>query len=408
MNVSDVIVILVLFLFTPLLVKKHVGGLDFGRKIKILIIFGGMLWILLSLGHGLVHSFLGTGDSDAIVFETQGYENARYLEQGNYKYILNELSDPGRGFFSAWLGLIYHFTGGTKSSTLALNAFLAFWGGLILTRLVYTCSFERRSENTCLPLFLIFTPSVVFWSSTNLKEGLMYWAICLMVSFVKPAKSHRELNIGFVIFCIGAFVGVFIRPHVAIIWIIGVLAGKIGQSGFWKFAIIILLVTPLIILPIKKRARSNLGSLEQTIRFAEMRMNILISRQKASTFDFGEKGPVPVLSGAISSCFRPFIWQYRNLRSFLAALEIWFISLGIVWCWARMNKSEWKRNLCNPAVRTALIVLLPFWLLFSYFPNEGLIARQRIQMFPALLVLLGTPILQKPFFRLPQNKVGGT
>ncbi len=39
--------------------------------------------------------------------------------------------------------------------------------------------------------------------------------------------------------------------------------------------------------------------------------------------------------------------------------------------------------------------VIPFFAFFTYTVNEGLIVRQRIQLYPALLVLLATPILQR-------------
>ena len=56
---------------------------------------------------------------------------------------------------------------------------------------------------------------------------------------------------------------------------------------------------------------------------------------------------------------------------------------------------EWKAILRIPSIWVAILVSGPFFLFFTYTVNEGLIARQRIQLFPALLVLLGTAILQR-------------
>ena len=122
-------------------------------------------------------------------------------------------------------------------------------------------------------------------------------------------------------------------------------------------------------------------------------MNLLISRGMAATFDYGEGGPIFILSGAKNTLFRPALWSVRNARSLLAALEIWTISVGIIWLWLRMTKNEWISNLRNPAVYCAILVLIPFFMIITYFPNEGLIARNRVQVFPALLVLFATPIL---------------
>ena len=58
-----------------------------------------------------------------------------------------------------------------------------------------------------------------------------------------------------------------------------------------------------------------------------------------------------------------------------------------------MSRVEWRRICRNPAIWVACLVCIPFFAFFTYTVNEGLLARQRIQMYPALLVLLATPIL---------------
>jgi len=71
-----------------------------------------------------------------------------------------------------------------------------------------------------------------------------------------------------------------------------------------------------------------------------------------------------------------------------------------------MTKIELKSTLGNPLIQLAVLVLIPFSLLFTYFPNEGLIARQRVQLFPALLVLFAMPILQRKAQRASRNAQG--
>ena len=60
-----------------------------------------------------------------------------------------------------------------------------------------------------------------------------------------------------------------------------------------------------------------------------------------------------------------------------------------------MSNEEWRRIFRNPAIWVACLVCIPFFAFFTYTVNEGLIVRQRIQLYPALLVLLATPILQR-------------
>ena len=210
---------------------------------------------------------------------------------------------------------------------------------------------------------------------------------------------------------IGASVGLLVRPHIAIIWIFGVFVANMFQRKAWKYSIVLGLLGPLMILQVNRVTQPfdvdlfNFKEIKQLVVKVEKERKYILadiaaSRGGASTFDSGKNGPIPVISGIKNTLFRPFFWSVKNIRSLLAALEIWTISLGICYFWMRMRPSEWKTILQNPAIRCALLVSIPFFFLFSYFPNEGLIARQRVQLYPALLVLFTMPILLR---RYPAN-----
>ena len=156
----------------------------------------------------------------------------------------------------------------------------------------------------------------------------------------------------------------------------------------------------------------DFDSFEKNFQRAEQKMEHLQFRATISThplpirttFDYGKGGPVPILSGAKNTLFRPFFWRITNLRSAFSAIEIWVISLGIIFFWMRMTDTEWRWILRNPLIWVALLVLIPFFVFITYLPNEGMIARQRTQVFPALLVLFAVPILVRKSLRNAHKK----
>ena len=166
------------------------------------------------------------------------------------------------------------------------------------------------------------------------------------------------------------------------------------HSQSWKPIIAVVIISTLFLVALLVVDRQLRHRIMKDINFAEMQMNRLIERADDTTFHYGETGPIPVLSGAINILFRPFIWKVKNVRMLLASLEIWVLSVGIILLWIRMGFDEAKKLLGNPLIQVALLVLIPYFIIFTYFPNEGLIARQRIQLYPALLVLFAMPILQ--------------
>ena len=361
---------------------------------------------MFSCSHEIVYSFVGLDEGDSILFERWAYENIiPELQSDNYASIARKLMKPGGGafFYTIYEAIIFYYLKGTVLSVLAINAFMGFWGSLVLVRLVYSFSPPPLSREIFLPLFLIFTPSVVFWSSANLKEALIYWSICQVFAFLRPAANNRELFYNFVMLLIGASLGLLLRAHIVIIWISGVFVVNIFQRKSWKYSIVLVLVAPLIIFQVNRVTKAfnidlfNYQQVKKVTTKFDKQMNRLIDRGAASTFNYGGGGPVPIISGIKNTLFRPLPWGVKNMRSLVAALEIWTISLGICFFWMRMHFVEWKTILRNPAIRCALLVSIPFFFLFSYFPNEGLIARQRVQLYPALLVLFAMPILLRKY-----------
>ena len=67
--------------------------------------------------------------------------------------------------------------------------------------------------------------------------------------------------------------------------------------------------------------------------------------------------------------------------------------------WLKMHKEERRDILRFPEIQAALIALAWGSFLLSYFPNTGLLMRQRVQMVPAILILAFTPILYRAWMK---------
>ena len=399
MPIADVTVICCLILLIPKLVEKYLANLGFRRELRLIIVFGGMLWITFACTHGIFYPLLGIEDADATTFANFWYNDiSNAAESHDYGLLIGKLTTPGRWFYVTYQCLFYYYTGGTVTSILAVNSFMAFWGGLVLTRTIYRLCPGSSSTKTVFPLVIVFVPSVVFWSSANLKEAIIYWAICQAFAFIVALKLVKWRVGSLIFFVFAASIGILIRPHIMAFWCAAIILIKMFEPGFWKYAVVLVLLSPLAVG--LSNGRLDFRSIGPNLKTLELNKRAIITRGEFrsvanSTFDYGEVGPIPILSGIKNTLFRPILWQVRSLRSLLAALEIWTVSLGILFLWIRMTNTEWKRILRNPAIWVALLVCIPFFAFFVYFPNEGLIARQRVQLFPALLVLFVTPILMR-------------
>jgi len=396
MSVGDVCIISSLILFVPKIVKDNLARYGFSQKLLIGVALGGIAWICFSIFHDIVYEILGIRGTDFLEYKYAAYKYAaKNLATGNYTGIVASLFSAGKGFYATYQGLVYYFTGATGYTITAINAFMAFWGSLTLCRIIYSSIGYTPSEESVFPIILIFVPSVVFWTSSNLKEGLMYWAICQVFGLVR--EDGQDANVGQLsLFAAGAVVGSLLRPHLIAIWIFCVVLIKYLRPGFWRYGVFFLLMAfGFIILVGGKKGVINYVINGKIFEKARSQTEIIIRRGDDSTFDYGERGPIPIISGAINTMFRPFLWKANKVRSVVAGLEIWSLSLGIMIVWFGMGFSKLKRVLRNPSIWVALLVCIPFFGFFTILPNEGLICRQRIQLYPALLALVAIPILNR-------------
>jgi len=242
MSISDVAIISLLLLLIPKLVETYLAAYGFDRYLRMLIIIGGILWISASISSEMIYQVLGlVRGTDGNKYASLAYSSVLpALETQKYGQVLNTLLSTDIQFFVAYQAIIYYLTGGTVITLIATNCFLTFWGGLVLTRLVYSLIPPPHSGNRILPIILIFFPSVVFWSCSSLKEALMYWSICHVYAFVMPSKSFRENCWSFFLFIVACFVGAGIRGHLIFFWVVSVLVVKVFQRGFWKWGLILL------------------------------------------------------------------------------------------------------------------------------------------------------------------------
>ena len=403
MTLPDIFIIAMLILIIPKLVEKYLSGYCFSRVLRVTIIIGGVLWIIFSVNNELIGHSLGVRTDDWEGIALGSMSNADSI----YEVIVKagESDDYGRKFYIFYQSILYVF-GATIASVLAINAFLAFWGGLTLTRLVYEYGPTSSPRKDLLPLVLIFMPSVVFWCSTNLKEALMYWSICQVFAFLMPVSSRRQFLYNLLMFMLGTIVGFYLRSHIIIPWIGCVLLLKMVQPRFfWCIFICFLVLLVAVNFKIEhfQKFTSRIPTINSTIHEGKQYMESFIKRRdihesmglEGSTFDYGKREPMLIFDGLINCFCRPFFWKLTNFRSLLSSIEIWILNSIIAYLWIRMRESEWKGIIRKPPIWVAFLVCIPFFLFFTYTVNEGLIVRQRVQMFPALLVLLATPILQR-------------
>ncbi len=392
-TIIDLVLVLPIGLLIPVLVYRYLGEPGFSEQFRGLVIFGGLAWLVLAFfQEDQVYYMLGISRADGAIHWRRAIKAAEQLRQGispfgpgipvgNQAYVL----------FLATLRLI----GASSNTAVVINGMLAFAGGLALVRAINRVFPLGRGREFWFTL-VIFFPSTVFWTTSNMKEGFMYWAICQMVAPVIEAPRNSRSIFSFMS-VVGLGVAAFFRPHIAMIWAFSCILASFLSQGRRFWAIGLLLILPLVLVLLNKFVGASLMSPEEALEVMQRQYQGLNDPRAGSHIDFGPGGPIFFISGLTSVLFRPFPWEVSSLRLFISCLETWGLAAILLTAWLTLPGYQLRYLLRMPAVWAALIVVALFSVVFSYLPNEGLMARQRVQMVPALLILALCPFLLRPY-----------
>jgi hypothetical protein len=396
MTVNDVALLAILSVLVVLLVNHYLRRRFFSKNFRITAIAGGWFWLLYScFGEEVSEFVLGIAPSDAPIHGRMAGDLIRLMERGEWEGIWSGFG-PGNHAYHVYLALTSFIFGATEVTWIAINGLVAFWGGLMLVRHLGIMFPAGKRRNLAL-LFILFCPSVVFWSSTNLKEGLMYWSICCVFSSTFPTKVGSRMFTG-PLMIVGSIVGGLMRPHIMTGWVTAVVSVNFLRRGQIGYAVVLVFAIPLLLIATQQLTGAAL-EVDSAMEKVESQYKLMSQIKGGSDIEYGNEGPIPVASGLVSIFFRPLPWEIRSIRFVFAIIETWTITLLAIGVWLKMHKEERRDIFRFPEIQAALIALAWGAFLLSYFPNTGLLMRQRVQMVPALLILTFTPILYRAWMK---------
>jgi hypothetical protein len=382
-------------LSVPLLVRHYFPQPRFSQGFLALVIFGGLLWIwYAAFSDVLAELILGVTPDDALGHERFAEQFANYMCLDRWDLIWEDIrvGNPAYHFYMACVFLV---TGASPTTMYVSNGWFAFWGSLALASHLGNVTPEARDRWGWL-LAIIFYPSVIFWSTQNLKEGLMYWAICMAFTGTMAGKnSSGAVRVPFTV--AGIAVGGILRPHMMVAWLSAVLTTNLLRARRFGYSLII--VMTLILSMIGTKNKLGLGSPEEALEYQANISKAMLTAHRASDIDFGPGGPTLFFSGANSVFFRPPPIA-TSLRMLLSGWETWGTTLLIFLVWLKMNGREKRLAIKSPEIQAAAIAVVLFCFLLSYIPNTGLLVRQRLQAVPALITLAVWPIFRFGLLRL--------
>lgn len=345
------------------------------------------------------------GNGDAGVYSEAGVAFARRLRDGRPIHPLPVVSSFPRE--SHWIaditGVVYAVTGPSAYAGFFVFSLLCFWGQVVMVRALKAAVPEADYRRYA--LLVMFLPSLLFWPSSIGKEALLIGCLGLVIygGALLLAPKPRLAGIGW--FGLGLAVLALVRPHIAYMSI-GALGVAVGVGALRSERIAGTLrgrAVRLIGLAVLLGAASVTGTMvsqrfaadEQRAGSASTQATLQATLAQTSTggSEFvppAITNPTELPLGVASVLFRPMVWEARSVNALIAATEgVLLLGLFAV-SWRRVG-AFFKLVLRRPFLVFALGYVLVFAVGFSYLANFGILARQRTQMMPMVLVLLAIP-----------------
>jgi hypothetical protein len=350
-----------------------------------------LIW--LGLGFRVVGSFarfqvlqLFYGAGDATGYFGKGLVFAQSFRQLDFAPITQGKEWYGTEFVRSVSGLVLAIIGPSMFAEYIVFSIFAFIG-LVGFAVAFRRSYPTTAVSRYLLLIWLF-PSLWFWPSSIGKEALILMGLGIAVmGFVGQGK-----RINLPILILGSCIMFAVRPQVLAVFMVSVIVAQwLSFEGRWTSSRLVqgglLLVVGLV----------GLSYTMQTIGIEEMDVEGIVeyvegdkSRRTTggSSVEAVGTGVKDLPLAAVNILFRPLPWEARNPMVLLSSLEV-----VALWVIVFMRRRNLVRSLRDWRTDRLLRLAIAFVVIYSValglmLVNIGIIARQRIFLFPFLFILL--------------------
>ena len=345
----------------------------------------------------MVTAVYGYGDS--VGYSGTGERLRSAFLQGDFSFTgLGVESRTGTQFIEIVTGIIYTLIGPSFIGGFLFFSWLSFWGLFFFYRAFRTGVPDGNARRYAVLLFLL--PSMLFWPSSIGKEAWM--TLVLGITTYGSAKLLARQR-GATIYLVLGIAGVLmVRPHMALIVIAGIALAYVLRSnsaaravalGKTRTAIGIAFIGVSTLLVIRRVSEFfgidefNLDTATETLEYAEGQTG-----QGGSAFVGGGPSLRNLPMNFVTVLFRPFPFEVDSIPTILAALEGTALMVLVITSLPRLRTVP-RRLRKQPYIAYCLTYTILFCFMFSSFQNFGILARQRVLVFPLLLVFLALPFI---------------
>jgi hypothetical protein len=375
------------------------------RTLASIVMAGLVAKLLSALIRYYVAYSVYSGAADASKYDVSGRLLAPFIRRWDWDFEIGKV--VGTGFIRIVTGVVYAIFGASRPGGFLVFAWLGFLGLLLFWR-AFRIGVPEGDGRRYL-LLVLFLPSLLYWPASIGKEAwvmLGLGASACGVAWVLRGRSRGIVPLVLGLVALGA-----VRPHVGLVVFAGLVFAMLVRKApprtylapmLRMFGLLFLFVLGVVL---AGRTASFLGVESLTQETVETEL-------ESTETQTGEEGgssftPVRVSTpfhfppAIVTVFFRPFPFETGNLQGLLSSGEgLLLMGLGIL-SWKRLRAIP-QLIRTTPYIAFSIGYVLVFVYAFSSFSNFGILARQRVQALPFLLVLLAIP----EYRRQPQQAKG--
>ena len=271
--------------------------------------------------------------------------------------------------------------------------------GCILFAEAFANVFPRENLRRYLWL-VIFMPSLTFWPSVLGKDALVILGMGMVfLGYSRRSPSYQGTRSPWLLIVSGvALIGI-LRPQVAAIAAISLGLGYwLSRDRRWTPSRVAASLGILVVLGwVSVTGLRMLGvedvSTQGVSNYVELKAEN--SGEAYSQSGVAVNQTTNPIQAIVNSLFRPFIWESGSITLLLSALEILFIWLFVIYRFKNVIAFFQRHKKSEYLISSMFFILLYSMGLGMTLANMGLLVRQRMIMYPALLLVVSASFVKQ-------------
>jgi hypothetical protein len=346
-------------------------------------------------------SFSLYGTSDAVRYDAAGIDIADSFHRSEITIVDLLSFRQGTRFVEDFTGAVYSLMGPSRLGGFLVFSFIGFWGLFLFHRAaligVPDADQRRYAALVCL------LPSLVFWPSSIGKEALMM--LSLGCCAYGAARVLERRSGGWPALAAGVGLAYMVRPHVGVVVLAAIVVAVMfrrrrGRPAFGPVGRVLVVAALVAALAfVLGRAVDRLLPITSEATGVEA-VGEVLDRAETGTDEGGSEidrpspnNPLDYPSAAFSVLFRPTIVEANSAGDVFAALETSLLLALFVLGWRRV-RNAFTSAFREPYILFCIVYTAVFTFAWSAFANLGALARQRVQAWPFLLILVAMPLVR--------------